>query len=114
MPLSDIAKTCRDIYVFSVIPVILSYKVDENGNFETKIIGGEEVRKIDKKPAITSWREFQKRFPTDQELENWFSNPKVNAIGLITGKISGVVVLDWDELESPYKSPVMVKTITGG
>lgn len=114
MNLLPLAKTYRDKYHFSVFPVILSYKVDNNGKYETKTIGGKNVCKIDKKPGISSWKEFQYRYPTDAELEIGFSNPKVNGIGLVTGKISGVTVLDWDETDSPYESPIMVKTITGG
>ncbi|MFZ2664133.1 MAG: bifunctional DNA primase/polymerase [Patescibacteria group bacterium] len=114
MNLLSTAKIYKNSYGLSVMPVILSYKLDKNGEYETKIIGGKEVRKVDKKPAISTWRELQNKLPTDSELETGFSNPSVNAIGLITGKISGVTVLDWDETDSPYKSPVMVKTITGG
>ncbi len=108
------AKIYRDKYKFSVFPVTLSYKLDSKGCYETKMVGGKEVRKIDKKPAIPSWKEYQNRFATDEELEQGFSNPKVNGIGLVTGDISQITVLDWDEIDSPYESPIMVKTITGG
>lgn len=114
MNLLTAAKVYRDKYKFSVFPVTLSYKLDSKGCYETKMVGGKEVRKIDKKPAIPSWKEYQNRFATDEELEQGFSNPKVNGIGLVTGEISQITVLDWDEIDSPYESPIMVKTITGG
>ena len=48
-----------------------------------------------KKPAVGSWAEFQKRKPTLEELEAWFSNGNRN-IGIITGSISGITVVDAD------------------
>ena len=59
---------------WSVIPVIYKSKV----------------------PAIGSWREYQKRLPTEQELDKWFTDDKKNNIALITGSVSGVSILDAD------------------
>lgn len=101
MNLNQVAKEYRDRYGFSVFPVILSYKKDKG--------------KYDKKPAVSTWLPFNEKFPTDKEIDIGFSKSGVNAIGLVTGKISGITVLDWDSKEEcPYKSPVMVKTISGG
>ena len=47
----------------------------------------------DKKPLI-QWKDFQNRKPTEQEARNWFSILDVVGIGIVTGKISGIVVLD--------------------
>lgn len=86
---------------WSIFPVILSQ--------------GEA--KVDKKPAIP-WKEFMERRPTDAELHAWFDEPKYNAIGLATGKISGVVVVDLDTDQIPeginLASPLVAKTISGG
>lgn len=50
-----------------------------------------------KTPAIPSWKEFQERFPTDQELAQWFDGANANRnIAVVTGKISSIVVLDFD------------------
>ena len=49
---------------------------------------------IDKKPLI-EWKEFQRRFPTVKELDEWFSKDDVN-IAIVTGAISDLVVLDVD------------------
>lgn len=49
----------------------------------------------DKRPYF-SWKEFQKRRATEQEIENWFSAfPNAN-IAIVTGTISGLVVVDAD------------------
>lgn len=45
-------------------------------------------------PAI-EWKEYQTRYPTEEELEQWFSDGKKN-IGIVTGEISGITVVDVD------------------
>lgn len=45
-------------------------------------------------PAIV-WKDYQNRHPTDEELQQWFSDGKKN-IGIVTGKISGLSVVDID------------------
>ena len=46
-----------------------------------------------KMPTI-QWKEFQTRKATEAELKDWFSNPAVIGVGIVTGPISGIVVLD--------------------
>ena len=50
----------------------------------------------DKTPLL-AWQEFQTRRPTDGELEEWFLRrwPEAN-IGIVTGTLSGLVVVDAD------------------
>lgn len=52
--------------------------------------------KRDKKPAIP-WKEYQKRNATESELYNWFVINDYN-IGIVTGAISGLTVVDFDTL----------------
>lgn len=53
------------------------------------------LRPRDKKP-LQSWEEYQRRRPTDDELLLWFDqNPTAN-IGIVTGSVSRVIVLDID------------------
>jgi putative DNA primase/helicase len=49
-----------------------------------------------KKPAIESWKEFQGRRPTEEEIRQWFDNRSKNNIGIVTGRISGIAVIDFD------------------
>ena len=54
----------------------------------------------DKIPIITSWTEFQQKRATPEQIHTWWGLwPKAN-IGIITGDISGVVVLDLDSREA--------------
>lgn len=87
---------------WSVFPVILSKAKDG---------------KIIKRPAV-AWKEYQTRKPTDKELHNWFDDGQYNAIGLATGKVSNVVVVDVDSKKKPdfreLNSSFIVNTISGG
>ena len=40
-----------------------------------------------KRPGIGSWKEYQSKMPTADELQSWFRDAK--GVGLITGRISG-------------------------
>lgn len=53
-----------------------------------------------KKPALSSWREYQERLPTGEELEAWFGNMSQNNIGIVAGKVSGLAVVDFDTPEA--------------
>lgn len=82
-----------------------------------KLIEGEDG-KFYKKPAISSWREYQKRFATEDEIESW--DNKYNAIAVITGSISNLTVVDVDTSNKesvPFKelnSPITVKSAFSG
>jgi hypothetical protein len=52
----------------------------------------------DKTPLI-NWTEFQKRRSTQEERTSWFASG-LNNIGIVTGAISGVDVVDFDTMES--------------
>ena len=61
----------------------------------------------DKKPFV-QWTDFQKRRATKEEIKKWFSQwPKAN-VGIVTGKISGVFVIDCDSQEAYEKIQAML------
>jgi len=73
------------------------------------------------KIPLIPWKEFQSRLPTEQEVSEWFGKwPDAN-IGIITGKISNLVVFDLDsdnaveyaENEGGFPETVKVKTGKG-
>ncbi|HOA84239.1 MAG TPA: bifunctional DNA primase/polymerase, partial [Thermodesulfovibrio thiophilus] len=51
-----------------------------------------------KKPVI-EWKEYQNRKPTIEKLKEWFIKNNYN-VGIITGKISNIVVVDLDSDEA--------------
>lgn len=76
---------------FSVIPIA--------GTRYAK--GKSEEEKIDssKKPLV-SWSKYQKELPTEEEITSWWTTyPEAN-IGIITGSISGIAVIDMDTPEA--------------
>ena len=85
------AKKYRDKYGYSVIPVMSN-----------------------KKPAIPSWLEYQERYPTDEEIEQWWTDMPDCGIAIITGKISNIVVVDFDEdFGFDYTQAPLVQTPRG-
>lgn len=46
-----------------------------------------------KRPGVGSWKEFQERHPTEDELLGWFNNDQVQGLGVITGPISGNLLM---------------------
>lgn len=48
----------------------------------------------DKKPFLERWLMYQNRLPTEQEIKQWWTQwPDAN-IGIVTGKLSGITVVD--------------------
>jgi len=73
------------------------------------------------KLPIVSWKEYQDRLPTKEEVNHWFTmNPNAN-IAIVTGKLSNLVVFDLDsdhaveyaENEGGLPDSVKVKTGKG-
>lgn len=46
-----------------------------------------------KRPGLSSWKEFQDRQPTQDELLAWFNNEQVQGLGVITGVVSGNLLM---------------------
>lgn len=85
-------------------------------------VGGYSIipLKKDKKPLINSWVDFQKTPASERIIEQWWlAHPEAN-IGIITGAISGITVVDIDvkgdtvvPLET-FPPTFTVKTPSGG
>lgn len=82
------------------------------------------IRRADKRPLIR-WEEFQHRRPAPEEVRGWYGQwPEAN-IAIVTGPVSGLVVVDvdpghggqdsLDELERRHGAlPLTVEALTGG
>ena len=84
---------------------------------------------LSSKKPLNEWREYQTRRPTREEVEDWFANgaptksgerAKYFNLSVVTGAISGIVILDCDNPQSlDYAannnlcSPFSVKTTRG-
>lgn len=53
-----------------------------------------------KNPSHVKWKEYQERMATDEEIEGWFNDDKVTGLGVITGRLSGIVVVDEDSYKA--------------
>ncbi|MCL6478502.1 MAG: bifunctional DNA primase/polymerase [Peptococcaceae bacterium] len=49
-----------------------------------------------KRPLLPSWTEYQSRRATDEEIREWWSRWPGANLGVATGAVSGLVVLDFD------------------
>jgi hypothetical protein len=50
---------------------------------------------LSKKPRF-EWKEFQSRIATEAEINKWFDDVPDSNIAVVTGKISGITVVDVD------------------
>lgn len=82
------------------------------------------VQPHDKRPTIR-WAEYQHRRPREEEIRLWFRRREGLNIGIVTGELSGLVVLDIDTSHGGDESlkrveahhgglPSTVQAITGG
>jgi len=72
----------------------------------------------DKRPLVR-WQAFQQRRATEEEAEEWFARWPDAQIGLVTGGLSGVDVVDFDTRDAPWpprgrELPTDVVVATGG
>jgi len=98
---------------FSVIPLKSPAIVKRSAKFKEKVLEAlsensklpeprtkeeiyQEMFYKECKSPLVPWKEYQKRLPTIEEVNHWFNtNPDAN-IGIITGRISKLVVFDFD------------------
>lgn len=70
----------------------------------------------DKIPLI-SWKEYQTRFPTVEEINAWWEKYPDAQIGIVTGKLSNLIVVDIEAGGDPSFLPqetMVIKTGGGG
>lgn len=69
---------------------------------------------------LNTWKEFQTRMPSSDEINHWLNEYSNSGIGIITGKNSGIVVLDIDPRHDGHlsingrKIPPTISVQTGG
>jgi hypothetical protein len=73
----------------------------------------------DKKPLLTTWKPYQSRRPTGEDVDAWRKELHPPCWAVVTGGISGVVVLDFDgkqgtETQERLRLTPHVRTGSGG
>jgi replicative DNA helicase len=103
----------------------LRAELKENSESENPLSEEEVSKKVFegfcKVPFLDTWKEYQKRLPTVQEVMDWFTNDPTANIAIITGRVSGIVVFDVDsqegidyaETQGGFPTTVRVKTGKG-
>lgn len=95
--------------------VILKYLSKGMSVFPVMVSWNESQQKYDKRP-VGDWKQYMTQLATKDEVMVWSSMFQFNALGMATGKLSGILVVDVDDQSSNrgFDSPVRVKTISGG
>ena len=66
------------------------------------------------KIPLLSWKVFQERFATEEEVRNWFEKYDDPQIGFVTGKISNLLVIDVEKGGDPSFLPQETTIVSTG
>lgn len=76
--------------------------------------------KKDKRPMLTTWKTYQSKAASEEQIQSWWERwPDAN-VGIITGEISGITVIDVDAYKAggtkldAFPETFTVKTGNGG
>ena len=50
----------------------------------------------DKRPLLAKWKQFQETAAGEEQIEKWWDKPTPPNIGIVTGRVSGIIVIDID------------------
>ncbi|MBP9710332.1 bifunctional DNA primase/polymerase [Patescibacteria group bacterium] len=81
-------------------------------------IGLDSISKGWKKPLI-KWQPYQTNLPTEQDLHNWWKLWPDARVGIVTGKLSGIIVVDIDprhggSIDNIDLPPTLISKTGGG
>ena len=71
------------------------------------------IKHKDKKPRV-KWKQYQEEKADKQRIEEWFSKYPNASIGIVTGEISDIAVIDIEKGGSTDEYPPTVTAKTGG
>ena len=111
---------CRDAYIvgncgnFQLEILRKEAKCLARMGFSVLPVQGNNLPDHPKQPA-TMWRRFQRRIASEAEIDSMFSG-HITAMGIICGQVSGLMVIDFDDLQSYRKFcmrfPELVRSYT--
>lgn len=76
--------------------------------------------KADKRPLLASWKQYQTTAATEEHIETWWKKYPDALIGIITGKVSNITVVDIDAYKAgaapldKFPPTLTVRTGNGG
>jgi len=53
-----------------------------------------------KRPALNTWKQYQTQQPKEAEINKWFGNGRKSNLGVVTGSVSGITIVDFDSAEA--------------
>ena len=59
-----------------------------------------DPKRVGKAPRLPTWKQFQRAHPTSKHLDAWFGNGTPRNLGIVTGAISNLVMIDGDSAEA--------------
>jgi hypothetical protein len=104
-------------YGWSVVPVHIPLFVDNvqhDWDFtEVKCSCGRDECSYPGKHPRVNWQQYSTRLPTEDEVVDWFERTYFGSnIGMVTGSVSGVVVVDVDGDPREYEKLNLPPTLT--
>jgi len=68
------------------------------------------------KEALISWQEYQERKPTEEEITKWWTQTPDANIGIVLGKVSGLITLEVDDEKAINNKhlPITPQAVSGG
>lgn len=70
--------------------------------------------KLGTKQPCVDWKKFQDKPADEQQIREWWSKYPNAGIGVVTGRVSGIVVVDIEKEGSTFGYPATVISKTGG
>lgn len=55
------------------------------------------------KIATLSWKPYQRRHASDEQISQWFEQDNYGGVAIVTGRISNLIVLDFDSSQVQYE-----------
>lgn len=66
------------------------------------------VKPHEKRPFMSNWLQYMKQRPTPTNIKSWFKDLRGAGLGVVTGKISNIIVIDVEH-DSPYTLEQLLK-----
>lgn len=76
--------------------------------------GRKDCSNAGKHPRIDKWKKYQTLRATEEEIRRWWTRWPDAGIAVLTGKLSGVVVIDVEDIDKGYSAAGTLTAITGG